>query len=457
VNTELRKQLEELYGRQNFGIKMGLEVVLELLDRIGRPHLSFAAIHVAGTNGKGSVCAIMESALRQTGARTGTGLYTSPHLVRFNERIRVDGVEISDAELGELFADMRPAIERTDSDSGRKATFFECATAIAFEHFRRKGVRIAVLETGMGGRLDATNVVEPAVSVITPISIEHTRYLGPDMRSIAREKAGIIKKGRPVVTADQPDEAFDEIRKAAAERGSLLVSATEKVSVARVSVDPDGQKVRLRSEERDYGMLHLALHGRHQLGNLATAVAALEVFNSVVGRDVVTPDAVRAGAALTVWPARLQVLNRNPMVVLDGAHNPGGARTLAEAVKDFGIRGRVGLIIGMCEDKDISGFCGALARVVRRAWAVPLRTERGLPPSAVARACRDAGWDATEASLDEAVAKGIEWAAAEGTALFMAGSLYLAGEVLEKWPKWGFGVAGKEPVSGLTSRTQESG
>ncbi len=205
MNSDLKKSLEDLYKRRTFGIKPGLDRMNDLLRRMGNPQSHFVAAHVAGTNGKGSVCAIIESLLRAAGV--STGLYTSPHLVRLNERIQAGGECVTDDELTDLIHFVAPLADAAGAEHG-EVTFFEYVTAMAFEHYRRKQVRLVVLETGMGGRLDATNVVTPLVSVITGISLEHTAYLGKTLAAIAGEKAGIIKPGRPVVCGNMPEEAM---------------------------------------------------------------------------------------------------------------------------------------------------------------------------------------------------------------------------------------------------------
>ena len=429
----LSAKLERLYDRQSAGIKFGLETVQALLASMGNPERAFAAVHVAGTNGKGSVCAMLEAILRTSGLRTG--IYTSPHLVRFNERIRVDGRCIGDAELAELFSE----IERRDQDlaarpGGRANTFFEFTTALAFEYFHRREVPVAVVETGLGGRLDATNVVLPVLSVITPIGIEHTQYLGKDLASIATEKGGIIKPGRPVVCAGMEPEALAVLRRIAQEQGSRLVVADDAVSVRRLSQDARGQKVRIESAGADLGTVRLPLLGRHQLANCVTAIAAVEEFGAATGVTV-PPDSIKAGLEHTVWPGRLQVLAEEPLTILDGGHNPSAAAALADALRELAGRRPLGLVVGMCTDKDAFGFLRAFSRNVKRCWCVPLRTERGMVPGNLARLAGGLGWKATEGALDVALQEAQEWARTNGGAVCIAGSLFLVGEVLERMPE----------------------
>jgi dihydrofolate synthase/folylpolyglutamate synthase len=301
--------LERLLRRRRFGIKPGLDPEEELLEALGRPERSFAAVHVAGTNGKGSVCAMLAAVLQAAGYRTG--LYTSPHLVRLNERFRVDGADIGDDELDALAQRVDETARELEHRTGRPLTFFECSTAMAFEHFRRRGVQLAVIEVGMGGRLDATNVLTGALSVITRIDMDHTAYLGHDLGAIAREKAGIIKPARPVVAGAMPEEALEVVERVAREAGSPLVLAGEAARVEFVAPDGGGQRVRLSTVSGDYGVLRLPLRGRHQLENLATAAAAVETLRDRVGL-VVRDEALVAGLAATRWVGRFYEARQDP-------------------------------------------------------------------------------------------------------------------------------------------------
>lgn len=419
--------LQRLYARRTFGIKPGLGVEEALLRRLGNPERSFAVIHVAGTNGKGSVCALLDSILRAAGLPVG--LYTSPHLVRLNERFRVGGRPMDDAALLERIAELEPVAAQVAAETGSEPTFFEFTTALGFEHFRREGVKVAVVEVGLGGRLDATNVVRPLVSVITRLSLEHTEYLGPDLESIAREKGGIIKDGRPVVCGAMPAEALGVLREVAAARRAPLTDSAEAVSVRRVSEDLSGQKVQLETESRSYGTLRLPLLGRHQLENLATAAAVVDVLAEPCGIEL-PEDAVKEGVAGARWPGRLQVLAQDPPVLLDGAHNPGAGEVLAESVKGLLKKRPLALVVGMCGDKDAGEFLGAFTGIAKRLWLVPIQNERNMAPAKLAAAARAARMEPQHASVAEALSGAREWAARESGAVLITGSLYLVGEVL---------------------------
>ncbi len=425
----LADRLEQLYARRTFGVKLGLDVEQAILKALDNPERAFLPVHVAGTNGKGSVCTMLESMFRRAGLRTG--LYTSPHLVRFNERIQVNGKSVSDAELLDLWDTGEKAEKQASAGlDWAESTFFEFTTALAFDYFKRSAVQVGVVEVGMGGRLDATNVLTPLVSVITPVSLEHMEYLGRDVATIAGEKCGIIKPGRPVVYA-QPDPAAEEVVvRTAARLGCRCVNATDAVRVERIRQNLDGQKVRIESADQAYGVVQLKLLGRHQLMNCAVAVAALEEAFSAMGLPVPV-EAVKAGLEAAVWPGRLQVLEKEPITILDGGHNPGAAAALAEALKELGGKKPVGLICGMCGDKDIAGFFGPLARRLKKVWAVGLRTPRSVAPSQIVETAFAFGLRAEVLTLAEARKAARKWALETGGVVCVAGSLFLAGEVLE--------------------------
>lgn len=422
--------LQRLDQRGVFGIQPGLDMEQGILAAMGNPERAYPCIHVAGTNGKGSVCAMLECVLRAAGFRTG--MYISPHLVRFSERIRVDGMEATDSELEGLAQVVEKAEVGVARRLGKPATYFEFSTAMMFEHFLRAKADIVVLETGMGGRLDATNVVVPAVSVITAVGLDHMAYLGPDVAAIAGEKAGIIKNGRPVVSSRQAPDAIAVIRRVAGERRAPLVVADEAVSVRRISEDWSGQKVNVETADWAAGSVKLPLLGEHQLENLATVAATVGVLRDAgLGID---EKAFRKGVGATVWPGRMQVLQEDPPVLLDGGHNPHAAAAVAGFLKRR-LKGRqLGMVFGMCRDKDLAGYLDAFRGMVRRFWAVPIRTERSLSSSEVAGVAKCLCDDVREMdSVMAGVAEATAWARETGGAVCVSGSLYLAGEVLAEW------------------------
>jgi dihydrofolate synthase/folylpolyglutamate synthase len=426
--TQLQADLARMFMRTGAGIKFDLGPITALLHRLGEPQRALVPIHVAGTNGKGSTCALIESVLRAAGHRTA--LYTSPHLVRFNERIRVGGAPIHDVELADLFRKVEKADQRLAAETGgREMTFFEFTTALAFEYFRCEGVKICVLETGMGGRLDATNVVTPLLSVITRLDIEHTAFLGKTLPEIAAEKAGIIKSGRPVLCGAMPEEARAVIRRTALERGARFIAVEEAATVVRLRQNWDGQKIKIETASASYPPITIPLLGAHQLENVALAVAALELVRDVspFGWD---EKQLATGLRGVAWPGRCQVLEQQPPTLLDVAHNPNGAVALAATLHELAGKMPVGLVCGLLGDKDAVGFFHALAPRVKKIWAVPLPSERNMPEADLRTAIRSAGLAADYLPLDAALAAARAWATQEHGIVCIAGSLVLAGEVL---------------------------
>lgn len=426
--ADLQQALARLYRRNLHTMKLGLDVERALCERLGRPQDGFLSIHVAGTNGKGSVSAMLASVLKAAGLRTG--LYTSPHLVRFNERVRVNGAALDDAALVKLMQRVEQAARDVIAGGERDATFFEFATALAFEHFREEKVQVAVLETGMGGRLDATNVVTPVVSVITSIGLDHQQYLGDTMEKIASEKAGIIKEGRPVVCGPLDAGPMAVVRDATRARHAPLLLAAESVVVRRTGQDLDGQRVTIETEDESISRVRLPLLGEHQLANCATAVATLMKFRDETGLPV-GADAVRRGLAEVHWPARCQVVGRNPPLVIDGAHNAEAARALVHTLDDLRGRRPLGMIVSFLADKDATSYLREAAGSVKRCWIVSIHSERAMPLEQIAASARAAGISPVScADLSDALAQARAWAGEQDGFLCIAGSLYLAGEAL---------------------------
>ena len=429
---ELTASLERLYRRNLHTIKLGLGPIEALLAGLDRPQDQFLAIHVAGTNGKGSVCALLEAILRAAGLRTG--LYTSPHLVRFNERIRVNGEAISDADLVARMEDVERAVAAMRKRTGeRDVTFFEFTTALAFAHFRRAGVQLAVIETGMGGRLDATNVLTPAVSVITSIGLDHQQFLGDTLAAIAGEKAGILKEGRPVVLGALPDEAAAVVARRATALGCPLVTATDVVSVRRTRQDWAGQRVHVETSESPLGSVKLPLLGDHQLVNLSVAVAVIDELRRELQLPI-SDEAMKAGIAAVRWPGRCQVLETEPPVLLDGAHNPEAAEQLAATLRSIDKRRKWQAVAGFLGDKDVPGIVSPLAGSLASLRVVTLDSDRALPAAdAIARLPAAVRRRAEASELADALAAARADAVADpGTGVLIFGSLYLVGEVLKR-------------------------
>ncbi len=404
-----REALAWLFGTQRFGIKLGLENIQRLLVALRVPEPDQRIIHVAGTNGKGSVCAMIDSVCRAAGYRAG--LFTSPHLVTFRERIQVDGEMIGEEEVARGLTTIRELIREWDPHP----TFFEIATALGLLHFRERACEIIVLETGMGGRLDATNAVTPVVSVLTPIDLDHQKWLGYTLAEIAAEKAGIIKPGIPVVSASQQPEAEQIIR-----------ATKERRSPGRR--DSDGRNGAawraplLEFVANSYTHSPVALPGSHQKQNAALAVAALRA-----GGIAIDQAAIEQGLRTVHWPARFQ--RWGDRIVIDGAHNPAGARILVETWREMFGDEKAVLIYGVLLDKDAAASWMALSQIASAVILPRFRGERVLPPEELAEVIR-ALTPEMECRFALSVADAIQTARSQSDRTLIAGSLHLAGEAL---------------------------
>ena len=425
----LDAKLTYLYSRSGgSAIKFGLDTTQALLKALAVDPLRLPCVHVAGTNGKGSVSAMIESVLRTAGLRSA--LYTSPHLIRFNERIRIRGETIPDKELIRLLSQVEQADQAQAAEpAGRPGTFFELTTAVAFKWFLDQQVQLAVLETGMGGRLDSTNVVTPLLSVLTEIGLEHKSFLGDTLEQVAAEKAGIIKPGRPVVVGRQRPAALKVIEEKARAAGAPVLRADERVSVKRVSQDLDGQVLALETPGGAWPPLRLPLLGDFQLENCALAVTALEWLRDEL-RLPLPPETIRQGLEQTRWPGRCQVALRDPVFLVDVAHNPDAAKALAAFLKKFRGDKPVALICGMLADKDAEGFFRLLRPVVDACVLVPVDSERNMPMERLLAAAKAAQLPAAEGSMPVAVKNAKKWAKKNNGIVVAAGSLYLAAAVL---------------------------
>ncbi|HOE36498.1 MAG TPA: folylpolyglutamate synthase/dihydrofolate synthase family protein [Kiritimatiellia bacterium] len=426
----LDAKLTYLYSRTGgSAIKLGLDTISALLRVMKVDPLQLPCVHVAGTNGKGSVSAMIESVLREAGLHTA--LYTSPHLIRFNERIRIRGEMIPDDELLRLLDLVEKAdqTQAAEAEGRRLGTFFELTTAVAFAWFLAQKVQLAVLETGMGGRLDSTNVVTPLLAVLTSVGMEHKSFLGRTLEKIAAEKAGVIKPGRPVVTGRQSPAVMRVIADRAREVGAPLILAEERVSIRRTSQDLDGQMLSVETAAGGWAPFRLPLLGDFQLENCALAIAALEWLREELHLPL-PPDVIREGLAKTRWPGRCQVVSRDPVFLVDVAHNPGAAQALANFLKSFRGDRPVALICGMLADKDAEGFFKILRPVVDACVLVPLDSERNMPMEKLMAAAKAAKLPAAEGLLPSAVKNAKAWAQKNNGIVVAAGSLYMASAVL---------------------------
>lgn len=417
--------IEFLFSLERLGMKFGLDNMRALCAALGNPERAFPSIHVAGTNGKGSVSAMVATALDAAGYRTG--LYTSPHLVRIEERFVVAGREVARDVLAASAARVRAAVEAL-MRGGRleaPATFFECTTAAAFDIFREARVDAAVLEVGLGGRLDATNVVVPEVTAIASIGFDHQALLGDSIASIAREKAGIVKPGVPLVCGIVPDEALNEIRAVSDAARSPLLMASEIVHISQVG-NEDPPTVHVRSAHRDLRDVTLGLRGPHQLGNAAVAVAILDVLSD---RGWRMPDrAVAAGLRDVRWPARLERFRYGTAeVLLDAAHNPAGAVALASYLAAAGWRD-VSIVVGVMHDKDVRGILAPLLPHAAHLICTTPPSPRAMPAADLASLAREID-SRLDVRIVEEPAAALDGAARLGQRVVVAGSIFLAGPV----------------------------
>ncbi len=413
-----------LYGLQKYGMKFGLDNIRTLMAVFDQPQRTFRAVHIAGTNGKGSTAAMIESILRTAGLKTG--LFTSPHLVSFTERIRVNGEEISEQQVINLAAEVR---EAADGLEGFCPTFFEVVTTMAFLHFRRMGVDWAVVETGLGGRLDATNIIDPEVSVITMIDYDHREFLGNSLAEIAGEKAGIIKQGRPVVSAGQPEEAQRVLRDRAAAEGSQLFVHGRDFFSESTTADPEAPAFSYRGTQH-YAAVSIPLAGLHQIVNASLAAKTAEVIQEHhPGLKLDIPGGIRQ----VRWPGRLEMISVNPPILIDGAHNPHAAGMLASHLKQLlGSRfRRVIAVLGVMGDKDVRGIVGPLMALATEVIVTAPAYGRAATPAALAAVAVSLGQTARQAPT---VAGAIELARSlqqDGDLIVITGSFYTIGEARE--------------------------
>jgi dihydrofolate synthase/folylpolyglutamate synthase len=422
--------IQFLYDLRMFGAKLGLENTRRLAELAGNPHHRLPFIHVAGTNGKGSICAMLESIYRAAGRRVG--LFTSPHLVSFAERIQVNRQLIPEREVVRLVEEMRALRDRL-GDSGHP-TFFEVVTVMALRYFAEQRCDLVLWETGLGGRLDATNIVTPLASVITNIGFDHQQWLGDTLDKIAGEKAGIIKPGVPVLTAAEPGRGLEVILESAQRLNAPTIVVGQASSLSRTLADQATfislEEAWSTADSSEIGKKPaLSLSGPHQQLNAALALATVRALSAVVPVDAA---AIRAGLSQIHWPGRMQLVKTTAgqTIVLDGAHNADGAQALATAFRQQFPNVHPTLILGMLVDKDWHAVATDLAPLAGRFLLVPVNSERTLAPEKLLSVCRAANPKAAAAvyrSLPEALE-----ASADNAFLLITGSLYLVGEAMER-------------------------
>lgn len=435
-----------LYGLQKHGIKLGLEKSAKIASQLGDPHKNFPSIHIAGTNGKGSVSAMIASILTAHGFKVG--LFTSPHLISFTERIKINNEQISESEVVSLTNEIRTMLQNTDPEL--IPTFFEFVTAMAFLYFARNSVDWAVVEVGMGGRLDATNVITPEVSVITRIGYDHKEFLGETLTEIAKEKAGIIKDGIPVISAMQEKEAEDVICRTAKERSSRLFVYGKDFSGTLKSTGLKGTFFDYSDDSCSLSDLYTPLAGEYQVSNACIAIKAgmvalkdrnaLCVMRNEFKEDIFYPSRItdyasriKKGLASTRWHGRLEVVSNDPMIMIDGAHNPDAAKALSEFAKKHLNDYRTVLIMGIMSDKDIAGILSPLLPIASDIIFTAPNYGRAASPERLAEYAADMGFSSKTANT---VKEAIEMATSElltpnSKLILITGSFYTIGEAME--------------------------
>ena len=421
--------IDRIHQFDKFGMVLGLERMEELLGRLGNPHEDLKVIHVAGTNGKGSVCKYLEMGLRGCGYKVG--LFTSPYIEQFNERIRFDGKDISDEDLDNVGWKVIEAADKMIADGMNSPTEFEIVTAIAFLYFKEKCADIVVLEVGLGGSGDSTNVVKaPLASVITSISFDHTAQLGNTLGEIAANKAGIIKKGCPVISNVLQREASTVIARKAYEIGARLYDIT-KIKTAIIDETVEGQTVSMELYEKSYSGVEIPMVGEHQAQNLKTALATLEILREQ-RKIVLTKDGLYEGLRKAAMPGRFEMLklgdDENPTIVIDGAHNDAGAESLEKTMKEC-FDGKILLVTGILADKEVDKILEHFTNITKDVIVTEPDNPRAMSVDDLVKHLNKFG---VVANKEADIPKCIEMARSMGKdydVILIAGSLYLIGTV----------------------------
>ncbi len=443
LDQQYREALSWIHSVGRFGIKPGLERISALLELLGNPHRRLNFLHIGGTNGKGSTAAMAASVLQAAGYRPA--LFTSPYVLSFTNRMAVDGQDITPAELVELVEEIRPLVVKINNDPRLgQMTEFEVVTALALYYFARRQPDLVVFEVGLGGRLDATNVITPLVSVITNVSIEHTAVLGNTLQAIAKEKAGIVKPGVPLVTAAIDAEVLAVLEaKCLQEKAPLyrvlpreegMVESRNQVAYCRLNITESGQLMAYYGLKYNLVDLFIPLRGHYQVANAATALAALELLEQQ--GFILTEGSLRRGLAQTAWPGRLEILSREPLLVMDGAHNPAAIRQLAEAIPEYLQYRRLILVLGIMADKDIHDILSAIAPLADEVVLTRPSLPRAADPKDLAAALQHIsafkGRVHVEHDLGRAMAVALNLAAPTD-AVLVTGSLYTVSDARAHW------------------------
>jgi dihydrofolate synthase/folylpolyglutamate synthase len=437
LETRYNQALDYLYSFVDYSLKhsselakaeFNLDRMFALLDELSNPQEKYPIIHVAGTKGKGSVSALCAAALQAAGYKTG--LYTSPHLLDYVERIQIDGEPIFHEQMIDLVEEIKPAVAKIP-----KLTTFEITTALGFLAFAKNDVTAAVIEVGLGGRLDATNVVMPKVTVITSLSFDHMAVLGNTLAKIAGEKAGIIKPGVPVVSAPQPDEALEVLQRVATERNCPFVLVGRDVKFERLTSSLDGQEFAI-STQLSAVRLSIPLLGKHQIQNAAMAYAALKASGIEISEE-----AIQRGFSQVQWRARFEVARREPPVILDSAHNQDSFAKLRETLEEHFPGKQVYLIFGASEDKNIPGMFAEMKPKIKKLLVTRADHPRALEPKKIIELADQAGLESEMVTpVESAFRHALELSEKDGSIVLSAGSMFVTAEVMKAWDKFTVGA-----------------
>ena len=416
------KCIKTMYGLRRFGIKLGLSTIKSMMQSLGNPQNMFTCIHVAGTNGKGSIASSLASILKESNYKVG--LFTSPHLVRFNERIQIDNKPVSNKSIVEAYEALKNV-----SSGNREPTFFEYSTAMALYEFGKQKVDWAVIETGMGGRLDATNIIKPALTIISNISLEHRMYLGDTIKEIAGEKGGIIKNHTPVVTGARQKSAVSTLKDIASEKSAPFYRLGEDFKVRRSR----NNKFTYYGIENTWHNLHTGLQGDYQIDNAAIVLAACELLDK--NKAEIPLNSIQKGLEKNHWPGRLEIVSDNPLIILDGAHNLIATRRLVKYLAKNLSRRKITLVAGILDDKPYSSMIKTLCSVCHRAILTQPKINRALLPEKLYSPAKQV---ISDIKIIPKVNDAIKYAiktTPKKDAICIAGSLYLVGEAIEYFEK----------------------
>jgi len=417
------KCLKKMFSLGRFGIKLGLDVIGNILGNLNSPHDDFISIHIAGTNGKGSIASTLSLILADAGIKVG--LYTSPHLVVFNERICIDNKLVSNEQIVDAFN----AVNRA-STGEREATFFEIATAMAFYLFSKNHVEVAVIETGMGGRLDATNIIKPVLSIISNISIEHKTYLGDTIEKIAFEKSGIIKPNTPIVTGVTQPEAVMVIEEIAKTRSSVLYKFGTDFKIKMI--EKDNSYFSYLGMGNRWHNMKTTLAGQHQVDNAALVLASCELLDSILPEyklNKINLTSIKAGLLKNRWPGRLEKVSDSPLVIIDGAHNLAAAENLAKYLCKELSNYKITFVIGILDDKPYEAILKTFLKIGHKLILTKAKTGRSYTPATLQKVAKQY---ITDITIIDDVVEAVNYAiknALLDEAICIAGSLYVVGEI----------------------------